>query len=322
MALDRRVRFVGRVLDRTVRPIAELDAAQRRRLRREPPRQLRSVLVGPLIRGVRTRDLRLPGPAGPMPARAYRPPEWLPQGDLPVVVHFHGGGWTLGGLAGSDWLCSLVAARLRAVVLSVAYRLAPESPAPAAHDDACAATAWASVHARELGASPDTLVVMGDSAGGNLAATVALAARERGPRIAAQALLYPATDLTLSAPSLTTNAAGALLTTEDVQAYAGNYLGGSGVEPTDPRVSPLWAPDLSGLPPAVVVTAADDPIRDDGRRYAQRLREAGVPVRELEYDDLPHGFFSLPLVCRGAGRAADDLVAALRELLPERRPRA
>ncbi len=318
MALDRRVRLAGRVLDRTVRPIARLTPAQRARLRREPPPALRAVLVGALTRGVRTRDLRLPGPAGPLRARAYRPPSWLPQGGLPLVVAFHSGGWTLGGLSGGDWLCSAVAARLDAVVLSVAYRLAPESPAPAAHDDAYAATAWAAAHARELGGSPDALVVMGDSAGGNLAATVALAARERGPRLAAQALLYPATDLTLSAPSLRTTPAGALLTTEDVHAYAANYLGASGLDPKDPRVSPLWAPDLTGLPPAVVVTAADDPIRDDGRRYAQRLREAGVPVRAREYDDLPHGFLNAPLLCRGAGRAVDDLVSELRELLRAR----
>ncbi len=328
MALDRRVRLLGRVLDHTVRPIAGMGPAKRRRLRRRLPEQVVALVRSRRAPGVRTWATSVPGPGGPVPVRVYEPPGPPPGSGRPVVVFFHGGGWVLGNLDTADWLCSSVARRLPAVVVSADYRLAPEHPAPAARLDALAATRWAAEHLAELGGSPDQLVVMGESAGGNLAASTALALRDGdaageagGPRLAAQVLLYPATDLTLSASSLLDRPDGALLTTADVRAYAAAYLGqspGAGGPPADPRdplLSPLLAPDLRRLPPAVVVAAEHDPILDDARRYAARLREAGVPVTYLEYADAPHWLLLGPRACRSSGRALADLLAALRQVL-------
>lgn len=195
-------------------------------------------------------------------------------GMLPLVVNFHGGGWVLGSLAMAESVCSRLAAALPAVVVSVDYRLAPEHRFPTALHDAYDATVWAHANADEFGADASRLAVMGDSAGGNLAAGVTLLARGKGPRIGAQELLYPALDLTLGSPSMAENAHAPVLTRSHMRAYRDHYLGPRG-DPEDPLASPLLADDLSGLPPALIQTAQFDPLRDDGARYAARMSTPG-----------------------------------------------
>jgi acetyl esterase/lipase len=200
------------------------------------------------------------------------------------------------------------------VVASVDYRLAPTHRWPAAAEDCYAALVDLVGRSAELGVDPDRLAVMGDSAGGNLSAVVALMARDRsGPRIAFQGLLYPATDLTLSSPSVAENAHAPILTRADCAAYRDHYLAGQ--DPRHPYASPLFAPDLSGLPPALVQVAEHDPIRDDGLRYAAALRAAGVPVRTTQYVGMPHGYLSFPRLCRSAPQALAELCAELTSAL-------
>jgi acetyl esterase len=198
-----------------------------------------------------------------------------------------------------------------AAVVSVAYRLAPANRFPAAVEDAYASAAWFAGHGDELGADGRRLAVMGDSAGGNLAAVVCLAARDRGgPAIRHQTLVYPCTDLTLASPSMASNAHAPLLTADEVRVYVDHYLG-PGADRSHPYASPLLAADHSGLPPALVQVAEHDPIRDDGRRYAEALRDAGVPVRLTEYVGMPHGYITLPGLCRSAGQALAEICQEL-----------
>jgi acetyl esterase/lipase len=269
-------------------------------------------LFGAPHHAVATEERTVPGPAGTLGVRLDRPARTA--ATLPLVVNLHGGGFVLGNLDAGDWLCSTVAAELGAVVASVAYRLAPEDPAPAAVEDCVAATRWLAGHGAELGA-PGPLAVMGDSAGGNLAALVAIAARdEGGPAIAHQVLIYPAVDLTLSFPSIQELGDAPILTHEDIRVYVEHYLGGQ-TAPADPRVSPWFVDDLAGLPPALVQTAEHDPLRDEGRAYAARLRDAGVPTRWTEYAGMPHGFTTLPGLCRSAPQAVAEIVQELRSHL-------
>ena len=255
----------------------------------------------------------LPGPAGDLPARVYRPEL---DGVLPTIVFFHGGGFVIGDLDTHEDHARLLAAEVGAVVLSVDYRLAPEHPFPAAYEDCLAAARWAGEHVAELGGDADRLAVAGDSAGGNLAAAVALAAREAGPRIAAQLLLYPAVDFVEESghASRVENGEGLFLTAEDMRWFGNAYVPDVALR-TDPRASVLAAPDLSGLPPAIVATAEYDPLRDEGEAYAAALEKAGVQVELRRYDGLIHGFFGLGVVSPGSATAARELCAALKALL-------
>jgi acetyl esterase len=202
----------------------------------------------------------------------------------------------------------------RAVVVSVEYRLAPDHRYPAAAEDCYAALVDVVGRAAALGADPERVAVMGDSAGGNLAAVVCLMARDRGaPRIAHQGLVYPAVDLTMSSPSIEENAHAPILTKADCLAFRDHYLGDQ--DRRQPYASPLFAPDHAGLPPALVQVAEHDPIRDDGRRYAAALREAGVPVRLTEYVGMPHGYAWFPRICKAAPQALAELVAEQRAAL-------
>jgi acetyl esterase/lipase len=272
------------------------------------------VLFGRPRAEVTTEDRTIPGPAGALTVRVYRPP--LPADPAPLVVNLHGGGFCVGNLDGGDWLCSIVAAEVGAVVASVDYRLAPEDPAPAAFEDCSAATGWLAAHADELGAG-GPIAVMGDSAGGNLAALVAIAARDAGgPAIAHQVLIYPSVDLTQSFPSIEELRDAPLLTAADIRAVTAHYLS-AGVDPADPWVSPWFVEDLSGLPPTLLQTAEHDPLRDEGRAFARRLREAGVATRWTEYAGMPHGYVSVPGVCRSAGQAVAEIVQELRSHLLE-----
>ena len=311
--LDLRVRLLGRAL----RPlsITRMDDARLARVQQQSPghNPVLDALFGGVAPGVVLTDATAAGAAGPVPVRTYRPAG--PSAERPpVVLNFHGGGWAVGSLDGADWLCSSVAATVGAVVVSVAYRLAPGHRWPAAAEDCYAALVDVVARAAELGVDPARVAVMGDSAGGNLAAVVSLMARDRsGPAIASQALLYPATDLTLSSPSIERNAHAPVLTAGDCRAFRDHYLGGQ--DPRHPYASPLFASDHRGLPPALVQVAEHDPIRDDGLRYAAALREAGVAVRTTTYVGMPHGYLSFPRLCRSAPQALHELCTELGEAL-------
>ncbi|MBW0089655.1 alpha/beta hydrolase [Pseudonocardia sp. KRD-184] len=312
--LDLRVRLLARVL-RASSSITTMDAAAIARAQTTtiPHNPVTDLLFGGVAPGVVLTDATATGQTGPIPVRVYRPTT-AGAGPLPLVVNIHGGGWVLGSLDQSDWLCSQVAAGVGAVVVSLDYRLAPGHPWPAAGEDCYAALVDLVERAAELGADPRRVAVMGDSAGGNLSAVVALMARDRsGPAIAFQALLYPATDLTLGSPSIEENAQAPIIGKADVLAFRDHYLGDQ--DPRDPYASPLFAPDHAGLPPALVQVAEHDPIRDDGLRYAEALRAAGVPVRATTYVGMPHGYLSFPRFCRAAPQALAELTAELRAAL-------
>jgi acetyl esterase len=204
-----------------------------------------------------------------------------------------------------------VAARVPAVVVAGTYRLAPEHPAPAALDDAYAITSWVTKNAAELGGDPERISVIGESSGATLAASVALLARDSGAfSLRSQALIYPITDLTLSSPSVEEMSQQPILSSWDLKAYVDAYLGPDG-RPTDSYLSPLLAADHRALPPTLIIGADHDPLRDDARRYADRLRACGVPVRAVEMSDSPHGFFSFPHLCHASGPALEVLVDEL-----------
>ena len=232
-------------------------------------------------------DAAISGPAGQIPARIYRP-----AGDsrAPVLVYFHGGGLVMGSNHSFEPLARELAAASGAVVVAIDYRLAPEAPPPAQFDDSYIATQWVSRNAFELGIDPNRLAVVGDSAGGSLAAGVALAARDRGgPAICAQVLLYPGLDRDMTAPSISSLADAPMLSRDDID-YLHALADGDSGPPQDPNLVPAYAADLSGLPPAIVVTAGCDPIRDWGERYAERLRDAEVQTTLTRYPGTYHGF--------------------------------
>ena len=282
------------------------DVAASRALTREAS----LAFAGPQVH-VGVSDLSIPGPAGQIPARHYRPAT----APAPLLVFYHGGGWTIGDLDTHDALCRLTCRDADVQVLSIDYRLAPEHPAPAAVEDAYTAFRWAHEHAGDLGAIPGKMAVGGDSAGGNLAAVVSQLARDedpKGPKPVLQWLIYARTDCTAQTRSLSLFAEGFLLTKREIDWFEAQYLGGSGVEPTDPLVSPLLADSLAGLPPALIATAGFDPLRDEGNRYAAALRAAGTPVDLRSWGSLTHGFATLFPLGGGSAVATTELISALR----------
>lgn len=286
------------VLDRCLRkPVESLDLAglQRQRATTYPDRPPFSWVTGPVGRRVGTSFGTAPARDGyEIPLRIYRPRS-LRDSDTtaPVVVFLHGGGWVLGNVVSYDPLCTHLAEALRAVVVSVDYRLAPEHRAPTAAADCVDATTWVAWHGEVLRADTTRMAVCGDSAGGNLAAVVAQVLRDRGDSpLRAQALIYPAVDLTLGSPSIHEHAGAPVLTRANIDAFLAHYAP-SGTDVADPLLSPLFG-KLEGLPPALVQTADLDPLRDDGARYAAALAAAGVPVRLTNYVRVPHGFASFP----------------------------
>jgi acetyl esterase len=261
------------------------------------------------------KDLTADGPHGPIPLRLYRPKGVAASTALPGLVFFHGGGWVIGDLDTHDVLCRQLTGEAGVSVISVDYRLAPEHKFPAAVDDAWAATRWVASHAAELGIDGGRLAVGGDSAGGNLAAVVAILAREHGgPGLALQILIYPVTDLGAESASYTDFADGFMLTRDSMRWFRAQYLTG-GREGLDWRVSPLRAPSLAGLPPAMVVTAGFDPLRDEGDAYARKLREAGVRVDAICYGGMIHGFMPMGRLIESGNRAVAHVAASLREVL-------
>ena len=300
----------GRVLNRRVQAMLaasarlgldtdpEATAAERRASLR------RSTSLGmPLRQGIYVTDRRVPGPAGWIPLRVYRR-FGLPDGS-PAIVYLHGGGWCAGDLDTHEGTCRLLADASECVVISVDYRLAPEHVFPAAVDDAVAAYRWVHDHAGELSIEPGRVGVMGDSAGANLAAVIAQVTRDTDvPAPVAQCLVYPVTDARMREQSHRTFAEGFFLTRASIEWYRAQYLPDA-ADWDSPLASPLEQTDLTGVAPAIVVTAGFDPLRDEGLRYAERLVDAGVPVRYRCYDDMVHGFFGMGVLPNGIDIAAE-----------------
>ncbi|PYC78839.1 alpha/beta hydrolase [Streptomyces tateyamensis] len=239
----------------------------------------------------RVEEFSIPGPGGPLPLRLYRP---SPHRELPVLLYLFGGGWTLGCLDTADAICRTLANAAGCAVAAVGYRLAPEHRFPAALLDCHAALSWLAAEAPALGLDPRRLAVGGDSAGGNLAAALTLLCRERGgPLLRHQLLVYPNTDHAADTESRRTAEDPLLFNRWSVQWYWGHYLA-SAADGADPLASPLRAASLAGLPPATVITAEYDPLRDEGEAYASRLAAEGVPVELRRYDGMAHGFFAMP----------------------------
>lgn len=271
---------------------------------------------GPGAQNVGTADIAIPGPAGEIRARVYTPPG----GDStrPIVVFFHGGGFVIGNIDTHDAVCRDLAVDSAALLVSIDYRLAPEHPFPAAVDDCFAALEWVHAHAGELGGDADRVAVAGDSAGGTLAAVVAMLSRDRqGPPVQFQLLVYPGVGVTEEQPSVRENGEGYLLTRRDIEWFMAHYLGPQG-DSHDPRFDPIYAKDLSGVAPAHVITCEFDPLRDGGRAYAQRLRESGVVVTEKCYDGLIHGAFSMQAVVPASRDMIRDAGRVLQAAFSER----
>jgi acetyl esterase len=260
------------------------------------------------VAGVTARTI--PGPGGPLAIRVYRPKDAL----RAALVYFHGGGWVVGSLEGADGSCRAFANRSRCVVISIDYRLAPETKFPGPVEDAYAAVRWVADDAADLRIDPARIAVGGSSAGGNLAAAAALVARDRGgPRVAFQLLTVPVTELSSTAESHREFAQGYGLTSADMTCYGSHYVR-TPADADSPYASVLRA-DLHGLPPAFVITAECDPLRDDGEAYAETLRKLGIRSSYKRYSGMFHGFMSFPGVLAEASEAFEDAGAALREAL-------
>jgi acetyl esterase len=259
----------------------------------------------------RVEDHEVAVDGGRIPVRVLVPP----QGARGVIVYYHGGGWVIGDLDTHDTLCRQLTAEAGVSVIAVDYRLAPEHKFPAAVDDSWAATRWIVAHAAELNVDAGRLAVGGDSAGGNLAAVVALLARDAGgPVIRLQALLYPVTDTNTETESYRTNADGFLLTKESMRWFFDHYVK-TEADAADWRLSPLRTPSLAGVAPALVVTAGFDPLRDEGEAYARRLREAGVRVDAVCYGGMIHGFAPMGRLIQTGNRAVSLVAGTLRHAL-------
>ncbi len=254
----------------------------------------------------------IPGPASPIALRAYRPAGAVPQEVLPALVYFHGGGWVIGDIDTHDVVCRQLANGARCAVFSVDYRKAPEHRFPGAVEDCIAAVRHVAANAAALRVDAARIAVGGDSAGGNLAAVVALDARDSGsPAIVLQMLVYPATDQRMGHPSIERNGDGYLLTKAAMQYFGSHYLP-EAKDKLDWRASPLLAKSLAGVAPAYVVTAGFDPLVDEGRAYAERLAKEGVEVAYLDYPDMVHGFLLMGGVLDTARQAVDECCARLR----------
>jgi acetyl esterase len=265
--------------------------------------------VDPLLTVARVEDRGIPGPKGEIPVRLY-----YPEGEPPfaAVVYFHGGGWVIGSLDTHHGLCHALAKKSGCLVVSVDYRLAPEHRHPAAVEDAYAAAGWVAENAAALQADPQRIAVAGDSAGGHLAAVVAQMARDRrGPRLALQVLIYPITDCNFETSSYLNNADGYMLTRDMMKWFWNHYLETKALA-DDPYVSPLRAKDFGNLPPALVITAEFDPLRDEGEAYAAKLRQAGVNVKTFRYEGMIHGFFRMTSRLDKANEALNEVADGIK----------
>ena len=309
--------------ERGIPPTHTLDAVDARRLYRD-----RRAVLQPLPQDVaEVRDLSAEGPHGAIPMRLYRPRvadamAGEVERALPVLVYYHGGGWVIGDLDTHDTLCREIANASGVAVVAIDYRLSPEHRFPAAYDDCLAATHWVHAHAQDLGLDPSRLAVGGDSAGGNLAAVIAIAARDSidggnagsEPSIAFQLLIYPATDMRRGHPSHTTNGQGYLLTSDTIGYFHDHYIDDAKHD-LDWRASPLLHGDLARLPPALVLTAGYDPLRDEGLDYARALADAGNRVSYVCFERQIHGFITMGKVLDEANTAVTLCAAELARAL-------
>jgi acetyl esterase len=299
MPVDPQMKLVlERAAKAALPPLYSLSAPEARRQYKET----RAALAPPVPQVAAVRDLAAPGPAGPVPLRLYRGLGTAEDAALPALVYFHGGGWTIGDLDTHDSVCRALANKARCMVISVDYRMGPEHRFPAAVDDCIAVTRWVAEQGAALGVDAARIAVGGDSAGGNLAAVVAIALRDAGgPPLVFQALVYPATDQRQDTQSHAKYAEGFLLTRGNLVWFRDNYL-----EPGDYddwRASPIRAADVSRLPPAHIITAGYDPLVDEGQAYADRLVAAGVPVLYECFEGMAHGFLSMGGVLAAANHA-------------------
>jgi acetyl esterase len=270
----------------------------------------RTAALGPFEDVAAVTDHRVPVKNGEITVRVYSPGGKGPQ---PALVFFHGGGWVIGDLYTHDGICRSIANAAACVVASVDYRLAPELKYPVAAEDSYAGYAWVLANAGKLGIDARRVAVGGDSAGGNLAAAVSLMARDRGtPAPIQQTLIYPVTNHSLDTPSYHENATGLLLTREAMRWFWNHYLATEG-QGKEPYASPLLAKSLTGLPPALVITAGCDPLRDEGEAYAARLRDAGVPVTLTRYEGMFHGFIRMTRMLDKAKAALDEIAGSLKK---------
>ncbi len=255
-------------------------------------------------------DRKLPGPAGEIPVRIYTPKGESP---FPILVFFHGGGWTIGTLNGYDGVCRALTNQAQCIVVSVDYRLAPEHKFPAAVEDAYAATVWVAQNAASISGDPARIAVGGDSAGGNLSAVVSQMARDKGgPKLVYQLLIYPATDYFIpGTASMHENADGYFLTRDSI-VWFWNHYSNSEEDAHNPMMAPIYAKDFHNLPPALVITAEYDPLRDEGEMYAAKLQEAGVNVTSTRYNGMIHGFFTMGGFMDQSKVAIAEAAAALR----------
>jgi acetyl esterase len=296
--------FLRRVVEMSTPPLTELTP----RGAREVNRRLEKTFVWDAGVEVGARDATIPGPGPRIPVRIFTP-ERGEKSNLPVLVYFHGGGWVVGGQSDLDVesTCKFLVDGAGCVVVSVGYRLAPESKFPAAVEDAYATLLWVAANAGELNGDAKRIAVGGDSAGGNIAAAVCLMARDRdGPDIVFQLLVYPVTDHSFETESYRTCGEGYGLATEEMKWFWNHYLR-TPADGENGYASPLRARDLRGLPPALVLTAECDPLRDEGEAYGHRLEEAGVPAKIVRYEGAIHGFFTLPFGGKGRAEAAKEL---------------
>jgi len=308
MAIDPQAQFVLDLIIKSGRPpLHTLTPAEARQVYRDT----REVLQIPVPDVASVQDRKIPGPNGPIPIRYFRPKGSQAGDVLPVLVYFHGGGWVIGDLDTHDIICRLLGNHAGVAVISVDYRMGPEHKFPAAVEDAFAATRWVADQAGALGLDGSRIAVGGDSAGGNLSAVVTLLARDRGPKLSYQLLIYPGTDMTSDTESLKRFADGYMLTRDGMRWFMGHYLRGP-ADGEDWRASPLKAPDLSGLPPAHILTAGFDPLMDEGKAYADRLAAAGVPVNYRCYEGMIHGFFGMTGPIETARKAIAEAGLALR----------
>lgn len=299
MPLDPQMQAViERAAKSTLPPFYTVSAAEARRLYKET----RAVLAPPVPEVGAVRDLAAPGPGGAIPLRLYRGLGTDTDAGLPVLIYFHGGGWTIGDLDTHDIVCRTLANKAHCVVIATDYRMGPEHKFPAAVDDCVAVTRWVAGQGAALGIDTARIAVGGDSAGGNLATVVAISLRDAGgPPLAFQALIYPGTDQRMDTASHASFADGYLLTRNNVLWFRDNYLAPGDYD--DWRASPLRAPDLAGLPPAHIITAGFDPLLDEGRAYSDRLVAAGVPVLYECFEGMAHGFLTMGGVLAAANHA-------------------
>jgi acetyl esterase len=279
---------------------------------------LRPGAQGPRPEAAIVTDRTIPGPGGDLPVRLYRPKAADANAKLPCLVYAHGGGWVFGNLDSHDVLCAQLAIEAGIVVAAIDYRLAPETRFPGAFDDCVAGLKWVAANGASIGVDPSRLAVGGDSAGGNLAAAVALWARDNnGPKLKLQVLAYPVTDVVARTESYRLFNDGYGLNAPTMEWFFDHYVPAKD-QRGDWRVSPMRAASLRGLAPALVVTAGYDPLRDEGRAYAWRLQQEGTLADLVEFGGMLHGFLSAPVLLHGARRGTTLIAAALREALIQR----